>query len=77
MGIVFCSVALVFLLDLPWGRIRPIFIIVAGLGCSFRGCCGATGTDAQDRVMSRDLRRQTARPMNTIVHTAITTAACV
>jgi hypothetical protein len=32
MGIVFTAVAAVFLLDLPWGRIWPVFIILAGIG---------------------------------------------
>lgn len=40
LGIVFSSVALVFLLDLPWGRIWPIFIIVAGLGMLLPGVLG-------------------------------------
>ena len=40
MGIVFSSIALVFLLDLPWGRIWPIFIIVAGLGMLLPGALG-------------------------------------
>ena len=40
MGIVFTAVALVFLLDLPWGRIWPIFIIVAGIGLLLPGLVG-------------------------------------
>ena len=32
MGIVFTAVAAIFLLELPWGRVWPIFIILAGVG---------------------------------------------
>ena len=32
MGILFVAVAAIFLLELPWGRIWPVFIILAGLG---------------------------------------------
>jgi hypothetical protein len=32
MGILFTAVAAIFLLDLPWGRVWPIFIILAGIG---------------------------------------------
>jgi hypothetical protein len=32
MGIVFTAVAAIFLLELPWGRVWPIFIILAGIG---------------------------------------------
>jgi hypothetical protein len=32
MGIVFTAVALIFLLDLPWGRVWPVFLILAGVG---------------------------------------------
>jgi hypothetical protein len=32
MGIVFTAVAAIFLLDLPWSRVWPIFIILAGIG---------------------------------------------
>ena len=32
MGILFTAVAAIFLLGLPWGRIWPVFIILAGIG---------------------------------------------
>jgi hypothetical protein len=32
MGILFTAVAAIFLLELPWGRVWPVFIILAGLG---------------------------------------------
>jgi hypothetical protein len=32
MGILFTAVAAIFLLDLPWGRVWPVFIILAGIG---------------------------------------------
>jgi len=32
MGLLFTAVAAIFLLDLPWGRVWPIFIILAGIG---------------------------------------------
>jgi hypothetical protein len=32
MGIMFTALAGIFLLDLPWGRIWPVFIILVGLG---------------------------------------------
>ena len=32
MGVVFTTVAAIFLLELPWGRVWPIFIILAGVG---------------------------------------------
>lgn len=31
MGVLFTAVAAIFLLELPWGRIWPVFIILAGL----------------------------------------------
>ncbi len=31
MGILFTAVAAIFLLGLPWGRVWPVFIILAGL----------------------------------------------
>ena len=37
LGIVFTAVAAVFLLDLPWGRVWPIFIVIAGLGMLLPG----------------------------------------
>lgn len=32
MGILFTAVAAIFLLSLPWGRVWPVFIILAGVG---------------------------------------------
>ena len=32
MGILFTAVAAIFLLGLPWGRVWPVFIILAGVG---------------------------------------------
>ena len=55
MGIVFTAVALVFLLDLPWGRIWPIFIILAGLGMLIPGML------RRDRV-GRSGQSDVARP---------------
>jgi hypothetical protein len=37
MGVIFTAVTLVFLLDLPWARIWPVFIIIAGLGLLIPG----------------------------------------
>ena len=31
MGVLFTAVAAIFLLGLPWGRVWPVFIILAGL----------------------------------------------
>jgi hypothetical protein len=31
MGVLFTAVAAIFLLELPWGRVWPVFIILAGL----------------------------------------------
>jgi hypothetical protein len=32
MGLVFTAVSIILLLDLPWGRVWPIFLILAGVG---------------------------------------------
>ena len=31
-GLLFTAVAAIFLLELPWGRVWPVFIILAGIG---------------------------------------------
>lgn len=52
-GLVLLAVALIFLLELEWGRIWPVFLLILGFGALLPSLLRARGRSHDDNTASR------------------------